>query len=104
MEIYIILSLVLFLGFNLFVLIFRMTDNSVIGTVCLIFFICAFISLPVCCAIDIHYSEIPENKYKTLVEAKENADKDLQKFLVDHPEFKEEVIAWKEIVLPKDSE
>ena len=68
---------------------FKIWESDFIGTLGLIAFICCFISIPVCCTIDTYYSGLPENKYNELKEAKIKADKDLEKFLVEYPEYKE---------------
>lgn len=85
-ELLYVLVAIFFFIYVAFVIAIVITENSkfLIGVLASIFLIC------VCLCMILLNKEAPSKRYQEKVEAVKKANKELEKFLIDYPEFRED--------------
>lgn len=73
---------------GIFYLIYKITDEDSIGCITIVFTILYVVLFIIVIIGNEYFKPLPE-EYQEKIKAIEDAQKDLQKFLIDHPEFRE---------------
>lgn len=87
-QILLIIGLAFLLFAGIFGFIFNRTENEVIGWITIVF-VCLFAVFYISAIIRNNFFKPLPEEYQEKIKAIEDAQKDLQKFLIDHPEFRE---------------
>jgi len=82
-DIYIIFSVIFLIMVLVFFILAFLTDKPICIISAIFFMVCLVICL-------YKSPDAPEKTYQEKVEAVEKANKELEKFLIEHPEFREE--------------
>lgn len=85
-QILFLIGLAFLLLTGIFGFIFNRTENEVIGWI-MIVFMCLFAVFCISAIIRNNFFKPLSEEYQEKIKAIEDAQKDLQKFLIDHPEF-----------------
>ena len=85
-QILFLIGLAFLLLGGIFILIFNRTKNEVFGWITIVF-MCLFFVFSMSTIIRNNFFKSLPEEYQEKIKAIEDAQKDLQKFLIDHPEF-----------------